>query len=107
MGVRSWEWELRVGRGSCASDCSDQIVCTHSQIAMDHIRNIQEIVDEHRESLPTGVVVDVMRECQSANNALPKLWKVCPNCQKFGRILQCLNKFSGQTFQSLSELCNV
>ena len=43
---------------------------------MDHIRNIQETIDENREAIPTGVVADVMRECQQAYKALPKLWKV-------------------------------
>ena len=43
---------------------------------MDHIRNIQELICENRESIPTGVVHDVMRECQNAYFALPKLWKI-------------------------------
>ena len=43
---------------------------------MDHILAIQETVHENRESIPTGVVMNVMRECQQAYNALPKLWKV-------------------------------
>jgi hypothetical protein len=43
---------------------------------MDHIRNIQELICENRESIPTGVVHDVMRECQHAYFALPKLWKI-------------------------------
>ena len=43
---------------------------------MDHVRHIQEIVDENREQLPTGVVTSVMRECQSLYEALPKLWKI-------------------------------
>ena len=43
---------------------------------MDHVRQIQEIVDEHKEELPTGVVVDVMEECQKAYNAIPNLWKI-------------------------------
>ena len=43
---------------------------------MDHIRNIQDTIDENREAIPTGVVADVMRECQQAYEALPKLWKV-------------------------------
>lgn len=43
---------------------------------MDHIRNIQELIDENRESIPTGVATDVMRECQNAYQALPKLWKI-------------------------------
>ena len=43
----------------------------------EHVRNIQEIVDEHRDELPTGVVTSVMRECQSLYEALPKLWRIC------------------------------
>ena len=43
---------------------------------MDHIRAIQELVDAHKEAMPTGVVTDVMKECQKAFKALPKLWKV-------------------------------
>jgi hypothetical protein len=43
---------------------------------MDHILAIQETVHENRESIPTGVVTNVMRECQQAYKALPKLWKV-------------------------------
>ena len=36
---------------------------------MDHIRAIQEVVDEHKESMPTGVVTRVMDECQKAYEA--------------------------------------
>ena len=43
---------------------------------MDHVRKIQEIVDEHKEQLPTGVVTDVMEQCQKAYNALPNLYKL-------------------------------
>ena len=38
---------------------------------MEHIRNIQELVDENKESMPTGVVADVMRECQEAHDTPP------------------------------------
>ena len=31
--------------------------------SMDHILAIQETVHENRESIPTGVVMNVMREC--------------------------------------------
>ena len=37
---------------------------------MDHIRAIQEVVDEHKESMPTGVVTRVMDECQKAYEAI-------------------------------------
>jgi len=43
---------------------------------MDHIRAIQELIDAHKEAVPTGVVTDVMEHCQKAYEALPKLWKV-------------------------------
>ena len=43
---------------------------------MDHILNIQETIDENRGAIPTGVVEEVMRECQEAYKALPMLWKV-------------------------------
>ena len=41
---------------------------------MDHISAIQELVDEHKEQIPTGVVADVMAECQKAYEAQPKLY---------------------------------
>ena len=45
---------------------------------MDHVRVIQEIVDAHKEEMPTGVVTDVMAECQKAYNDYdaPKLYKL-------------------------------
>lgn len=43
---------------------------------MDHIRAIQELIDAHKEAMPTGVVTDLMKECRKAFKALPKLWKV-------------------------------
>ena len=33
---------------------------------MDHIRNIQEILDEHREQMPDGFLTKVSRELQKA-----------------------------------------
>jgi hypothetical protein len=47
---------------------------------MEHIRAIQELVDEHKEAMPTGVVTDVMEHCQKAYEVLPKLWKVTFIC---------------------------
>ena len=47
---------------------------------MDHIRKIQELVDMHKEDMPTGVATDVMEQCQKAYEALPKLWKVTYIC---------------------------
>ena len=55
------------------------VVVCHATVLierMEHVRHIQEIVDENREQLPTGVVTSVMRECQSLYKALPKLWKI-------------------------------
>ena len=43
---------------------------------MDHIRAIQEVVDEHKEAMPTGVVTRVMAECQKAYDLLPKLYQL-------------------------------
>jgi len=43
---------------------------------MEHIRAIQELVDEHKESMPTGVVTAVMDECQKTYQSLPKLYKL-------------------------------
>ena len=43
---------------------------------MDHIRKIQEIVDERKEQIPTGVVSDVMEQCQKAYNTLPNVYKL-------------------------------
>ena len=43
---------------------------------MDHIRVIQEVVDAHKEDMPTGVTTRVMEECQKAYNELPALYKL-------------------------------
>ena len=43
---------------------------------MDHIRHIQEMVDEHKEALPTDLVRCVLKECQDAYTSFPKLWKL-------------------------------
>ena len=43
---------------------------------MDHIRVIQEVVDAHKEDMPTGVTTRVMEECQKAYNNLPELYKL-------------------------------
>ena len=44
-------------------------------VPMDHIRAIQEVVDEHKESMPTCVVTRVMDQCQKAYEAT-KLYKL-------------------------------
>ena len=41
---------------------------------MEQINAIQELVDEHREEMPTGVAVRLMNECQAAHDAAPKLY---------------------------------
>ena len=43
---------------------------------MEHIRVIQEVVDDHKDEMPTGVVTRVMAECQKAYEAAPKLYKL-------------------------------
>ena len=43
---------------------------------MDHIRVIQEVVDAHKEDMPTGVTARVMEECQKAYNEMPELYKL-------------------------------
>ena len=43
---------------------------------MEHIRAIQELVDAQKEAMPTGVVTDVMEQCQKAYEALPKLYQL-------------------------------
>ena len=43
---------------------------------MEHIEQIQEIVDENKQQMPTGVATAIMKSCQDAYQALPKLYKV-------------------------------
>ena len=43
---------------------------------MDHIRTIQEVIDENKEAMPTNIVRIIMDECQKAYISLPKLWKL-------------------------------
>ena len=43
---------------------------------MDQVRAIQEIVDEHKDKMPTGVVTDVLDQCQKAYNAMSNLYKL-------------------------------
>ena len=43
---------------------------------MDHIRVIQEVVDAHKEDMPTGVTACVMEECQKTYNGLSELYKL-------------------------------
>ena len=43
---------------------------------MDYIRVIQEVVDAHKEDMPTGVTTRVMEECQKAYNESPELYKL-------------------------------
>ena len=37
---------------------------------------IQSMVDENKESMPTGLVADLMTECQKAHESQPKLYKL-------------------------------
>lgn len=41
-----------------------------------HIGNIQTIVDEQREHMPTGAATEIMNQCQKAFENPPKLYKV-------------------------------
>ena len=43
---------------------------------MDHVRAIQEMVDDHKEQMPTGVVTGVMEECQKVYNVMSNLYKL-------------------------------
>ena len=44
---------------------------------MEHIRAIQEIVDTNKGDIPTGVVMDLMKECQSAHTKQsPELYRL-------------------------------
>ena len=43
---------------------------------MEHVEQIQEIVDENKEDMPTGVVTAIMKSCQEAYHALPRLYKL-------------------------------
>ena len=43
---------------------------------MDAIQEIQEIVDENKDQMPTGAVTAIMSKCQEAYKALPKLYNV-------------------------------
>ena len=44
---------------------------------MEEIRQIQECIDENKESLPTGFVTEVMKLCQKAYNSIPsELYRV-------------------------------
>ena len=43
---------------------------------MDAIQEIQEIVDENKNQMPTGAVTAIMSKCQEAYKALPKLYNV-------------------------------
>lgn len=43
---------------------------------MEQIEAIQSLVDEHKEEMPTGVVTDLMKQCQEAFNRKSKLYKL-------------------------------
>ena len=43
---------------------------------MESIRAIQELVDQHKETMPTGVATSVMEKCQEAYKSQPKLYKL-------------------------------
>ena len=43
---------------------------------MDRIRAIQELVDQNKDQMPTGVATSIMAECQKAYKEEPKLYKL-------------------------------
>ena len=43
---------------------------------MDHVRAIQEMIDDNKEEMPTGVVTGVMEECQKVYNVMSNLYKL-------------------------------
>ena len=43
---------------------------------MEHITAIQELVDQHKQEMPTGVATALMQKCQDAYDAQPKLYKL-------------------------------
>lgn len=43
---------------------------------MEHIAIIQELIDENREALPTGVTTELMKQCQLVYKAQPGLYRV-------------------------------
>ena len=43
---------------------------------MEHVRAIQEMVDDNKEQMPTGVVTGVMEECQKVYNVMSNLYKL-------------------------------
>ena len=45
-------------------------------LKMESIRVIQEVVDAHKEQMPTGVVTTVMEECQKVYDAQSKMYKL-------------------------------
>ena len=45
-------------------------------LEMESIRVIQEVVDAHKEQMPTGVVTTVMEECQKLYDAKSNLYKL-------------------------------
>jgi hypothetical protein len=43
---------------------------------MEHITAIQELVDQHKQEMPTGLATALMQKCQEAYHAQPTLYKV-------------------------------
>ena len=43
---------------------------------MEHITAIQELVDQHKQQMPTGVATALMQTCQDAYSAQPKLYQL-------------------------------
>ena len=45
-------------------------------MTMEHITAIQELVDLHKQEMPTGVAAALMRKCQEAYDKQPKLYRL-------------------------------
>jgi len=44
---------------------------------MEHLRIIQDLIDENKESLPTGVTTELMKQCQLVFDTGATLYRVC------------------------------
>ena len=64
---------LRVGLASKQRHSTCTVIRV---LEMESIRVIQEVVDAHKEQMPTGVVTTVMEECQKVYDAQSKMYKL-------------------------------
>ena len=68
---------------------------------MEAIQEIQEIVDENKDQMPTGAVTAIMTKCQEAYKALPKLYNV-----KTVRIRLCGGELTDNEETLIVEQCS-